>query len=88
MAKLVQYLHPLSDGQVLVLFIVRERVPLLFEILTTPFNVELEEKWPVVFTTARGEREGEGEGEREREMEVRKRERERERTMILNTSTS
>ena len=51
MTQLVQYLHPLSNGEILVFFVVRERVPLLFEILTAPLYVKLEEERPVVFTT-------------------------------------
>lgn len=49
-AEAVQDLHPLSDEQVLVLPLPLHGVPLLPQVLTPPFQVELQEECPVVLT--------------------------------------
>ena len=60
----MQNLHPLADGQVLVLFVPLHWVPLLTEVLTAPLQVELQKECPVLLTEGRegGREEGEGGG--------------------------
>jgi hypothetical protein len=48
--ELVEYLHPLANGEVFILLVVLKRIPFLLQILTPPLNVKLEEEWPVILT--------------------------------------
>ena len=54
MTEVIEQLHLLSDGEVFELPVLAKRVPLVIQVLTPPFDVQLGKHPPVVLSVEKG----------------------------------